>query len=64
MKTTERIIKELALTLLLFIALAYLISSLISHKKSLSGDTSKEDFSQMQDMKDYHRSEGREIQVY
>lgn len=64
MKTTERIIKELALTLLLFVALAYLISSLISYRKSLSENVSKEDFRQMQDMKDFHRSQGREIQVY
>ena len=64
MKTTEKILKELGLILLLFFALALLARTIISFRMENDKKASKKDMAQMQEMKEYHRSEGREIQLY
>jgi len=64
MKTTEKILKELLLTLILFLSLACLISSIITCREETVRQGSKEDTAQMQEMKDFHHSQGRKIQVY
>ncbi|MFV0419337.1 MAG: hypothetical protein ACK5KT_11475 [Dysgonomonas sp.] len=64
MKTTEKIMKELGLILLLFVAIVFLVRSIISYRKETSGQISRQDNIQMQEMEDYHRSQGRQIQLY
>lgn len=64
MKTTEKILKELGLTFLLFIALTFLTRSIISCRKTISQQASLKDNAQMQEMENYHRSEDRQIQLY
>lgn len=64
MKTTEKILKELGLILLLFFALAFLARTIISFRMENDKKASKKDMEQMQEMKEHHRSEGREIQLY
>lgn len=64
MKTTEKIMKELGLILLLFVAIVFLTRSIIGYREEASKQTSRKDNIQMQEMENYHRSEGRQIQLY
>lgn len=64
MKTTEKILKELILIVILFFSTAFLIRSIISCRNEISGSMPQKERHQIQEMKDYHRTEGREIQTY
>lgn len=64
MKTTERILKELALAVLLLLVLGVLVRSIISYHEQKMRQIPQQDKVQMQDMKDFHRSQGRDIQLY
>ena len=64
MKTTEKQLSEIGVAILLFLAVGVCAKSCISCKNELSKRPTTQELHQLQEMKDYHRSEGREIIIF
>lgn len=64
MKITERNLLDILLTILLFIAIGVCVKSCITYKKELSKHLTIDDLYLLQEMKDYHKSQDREIKVF
>lgn len=62
--TLEGSFLDIALGLLLIVAIGTLVKSCSSCNQSAKNDLTIEDLHQLQEIKDYHKSQGRDIKVF
>lgn len=62
-RTTEKLIAEVFVILLLFLSIGLMVSQMTSWKQNRECTPSVSDLHQQQEMIDYHRSQGRTVTI-